>query len=42
VADDPQLSIITNQVTSGVAIRMALLYLVLSTPSERGAMTHVG
>lgn len=36
VADDPTLSIITNQVTSGVAIRMALLYLVLSTPAERG------
>jgi aspartate carbamoyltransferase catalytic subunit len=33
VADDPQRSIITNQVTSGVAIRMALLYLVLSTTS---------
>jgi aspartate carbamoyltransferase catalytic subunit len=34
VADDLQLSIITNQVTSGVAIRMSLLYLVLSTPIE--------
>jgi aspartate carbamoyltransferase catalytic subunit len=34
VADDTDLSIITNQVTSGVAIRMALLYLVLSTPAD--------
>jgi aspartate carbamoyltransferase catalytic subunit len=34
VADDPKRSIITNQVTSGVAIRMALLYLVLSTPAS--------
>jgi aspartate carbamoyltransferase catalytic subunit len=31
VADDPTYSLITNQVTSGVAIRMALLYLCLST-----------
>ncbi len=36
VADDKSTSLITNQVTSGVAIRMALLYLVLSTPVERG------
>jgi aspartate carbamoyltransferase catalytic subunit len=36
VADNQEISIITNQVTSGVAIRMALLYLVLSTPAERG------
>lgn len=35
VADNQQLSLITNQVTSGVAIRMALLYLCMSTPSER-------
>jgi aspartate carbamoyltransferase catalytic subunit len=35
VADNPQTSLITNQVTSGVAIRMALLYLCLSTPSDR-------
>jgi aspartate carbamoyltransferase catalytic subunit len=34
VADDPTYSIITNQVTSGVAIRMALLYLCLSTTGE--------
>ena len=34
VADNKELSIITNQVTSGVAIRMALLYLVLSTPAD--------
>lgn len=40
VADDEASSIITNQVTSGVAIRMALLYLVLSTPSERGGLPH--
>lgn len=32
VADNKAISIITNQVTSGVAIRMALLYLVLSVP----------
>jgi aspartate carbamoyltransferase catalytic subunit len=32
VADNKDISIITNQVTSGVAIRMALLYLVLSAP----------
>jgi aspartate carbamoyltransferase catalytic subunit len=32
VADNKDLSLITNQVTSGVAIRMALLYLCLSTP----------
>jgi len=38
VADDPNLSLITNQVTSGVAIRMALLYLTLTTPVERGAL----
>ncbi len=36
VADDKSTSLITNQVTSGVAIRMALLYLILSTPVERG------
>ncbi len=30
IADDPHRSIITHQVTSGVAIRMALLYLVLT------------
>lgn len=33
VADNPAISLITNQVTNGVAIRMALLYLVLSTPA---------
>ncbi len=33
VADNLKLSLITNQVTSGVAIRMALLYLCLSTPA---------
>ncbi|MEB3286071.1 MAG: aspartate carbamoyltransferase catalytic subunit [Vampirovibrionales bacterium] len=33
VADHPEISLITNQVTNGVAIRMALLYLILSTPS---------
>ncbi len=32
VADNRDISLITNQVTSGVAIRMALLYLVVSTP----------
>lgn len=36
VADNKALSLITNQVTSGVAIRMALLYLCLSTPGEGG------
>lgn len=41
VADDTNISIITNQVTSGVAIRMALLYLVLSVPAEKGEPTHV-
>lgn len=35
VADNKDISLITNQVTSGVAIRMALLYLCLSTPAER-------
>ncbi|HEY9686802.1 MAG TPA: aspartate carbamoyltransferase catalytic subunit [Coleofasciculaceae cyanobacterium] len=35
VADNKDISLITNQVTSGVAIRMALLYLCLSTPTER-------
>ncbi len=34
VADNRDISLITNQVTSGVAIRMALLYLVLSTPTD--------
>jgi aspartate carbamoyltransferase catalytic subunit len=34
VADNPTYSLITDQVTSGVAIRMALLYLCLSTPGE--------
>ncbi len=38
LADDRNISLITNQVTSGVAIRMALLYLVLSTPIERGGL----
>ena len=31
--DDPEFSLISNQVTSGVAIRMALLYLIGSTKS---------
>lgn len=35
VADNKESSLITNQVTSGVAIRMALLYLCLSTPADR-------
>jgi aspartate carbamoyltransferase catalytic subunit len=35
VADNREISLITNQVTSGVAIRMALLYLCLSTPVDR-------
>ncbi len=35
VADNREISLITNQVTSGVAIRMALLYLCLSTPADR-------
>jgi aspartate carbamoyltransferase catalytic subunit len=34
VADSPDLSLITDQVTNGVAIRMALLYLVLSVPAD--------
>lgn len=34
VADNKDKSLITNQVTSGVAIRMALLYLVLSSPND--------
>ncbi len=38
VADNKALSLITNQVTSGVAIRMALLYLCLSTPTERSGL----
>jgi aspartate carbamoyltransferase catalytic subunit len=37
VADNKEFSLITNQVTSGVAIRMALLYLCLSTPADRTA-----
>jgi aspartate carbamoyltransferase catalytic subunit len=36
VADDPALSLIANQVTSGVAVRMALLYLVLGS-SQSGS-----
>lgn len=35
VADHKENSLITNQVTNGVAIRMALLYLCLSTPVDR-------
>jgi aspartate carbamoyltransferase catalytic subunit len=31
VADDPNMSIITNQVANGVSVRMALLHLVLGT-----------
>lgn len=38
VADNRELSLITNQVTSGVAIRMALLYLCLSTSGDRSAL----
>ena len=34
VADHKEYSLITNQVTSGVAIRMALLYLLVSTPVD--------
>lgn len=34
VADNRESSLITNQVTSGVAIRMALLYLCLSAPPQ--------
>jgi aspartate carbamoyltransferase catalytic subunit len=34
VADDKTISLITQQVTSGVAVRMALLYLVLSADSS--------
>jgi aspartate carbamoyltransferase catalytic subunit len=34
VADDKRISLITSQVTSGVAIRMALLYLVNTVPME--------
>jgi aspartate carbamoyltransferase catalytic subunit len=41
VADDPAMSLITNQVTSGVAIRMALLYLCLSAPAERAGLARV-
>ncbi len=37
VADNQEISLITNQVTSGVAIRMALLYLCLTAPGERQA-----
>lgn len=37
LADDRAVSLITNQVTSGVAIRMALLYLTLATPADRAA-----
>lgn len=42
VADDQSISIITDQVTSGVAIRMALLYLVLSTPQASELNTTQG
>jgi aspartate carbamoyltransferase catalytic subunit len=38
VADNREVSLITNQVTSGVAIRMALLYLCLSTGSDRSGL----
>ena len=38
VADNREISLITNQVTSGVAIRMALLYLCLSTPVDRSGL----
>ena len=38
VADNREVSLITNQVTSGVAIRMALLYLCLSTGADRGGL----
>ncbi len=38
VADNREISLITNQVTSGVAIRMALLYLCLSTPIDRSGL----
>jgi len=38
VADNREISLITNQVTSGVAIRMALLYLCLSTPADRSGL----
>lgn len=34
VADNKDKSLITNQVTSGVAIRMALLYLCLTSPQD--------
>ncbi len=34
VADNKDKSLITNQVTNGVAVRMALLYLVLSIPVQ--------
>ena len=35
VADDQNISMISNQVTSGVAIRMALLYLILNAPEKQ-------
>ncbi|NES72219.1 MAG: aspartate carbamoyltransferase, partial [Okeania sp. SIO2D1] len=32
--DDPQLSLISQQVTSGIAVRMALLYLLGGSKTE--------
>jgi aspartate carbamoyltransferase catalytic subunit len=34
LADDPQISLITTQVTNGIAVRMAALYLLLGPHSE--------
>lgn len=36
--DDPSLSLISQQVTSGVAVRMALLYLLGTRGREAGAL----
>ena len=33
--DDPQLSLISQQVTSGIAVRMALLYLLGGSKTEQ-------
>jgi aspartate carbamoyltransferase catalytic subunit len=34
VADDPRRSVIPEQVTNGVSVRMAVLYMLLSGESE--------
>ncbi len=39
LADDPALSLITTQVTNGIAVRMAVLYLLLAEPGGRPGLT---